>query len=195
MLYRIAVFILRILAFLIFNVKTHNSEKYNNSNGRCIICANHISMIDPVMLAISSKRKICFMGKKELFENKFLGYIFGKLGAFPVDRTGVTLSAIKNSLAVLNRNEILGIFPEGTRVDKYDEENAKPGIAMIANKANSNIIPVYIKGNYKFRGKIDIYFGQEKSYFDNYTGKINTEKYSEIGKQILRDIYELGKDR
>ncbi len=195
MLYRIAVFILKILVFLIFNVKTHNSERYNNSDNRYIICANHISMIDPVMLAVSFKRKICFMGKKELFENKLLGYIFGKLGAFPVDRSGVSLSAIKSSLAVLNRNEILGIFPEGTRVKNYDEANAKPGIAMIANKANSNIIPVYIKGNYKFRGKIDIYFGQEKNYFENYTGKINGEKYSEIGKEILRDIYNLGKDR
>jgi len=195
MLYRILVFIFRILTFLLFKLEIHNSEKYNNSNGRYIICANHISMIDPVMLAVASKRKICFMGKKELFENKFLAYIFGKIGAFPVDRSGVSLSAIKNSLAVLNRDEILGIFPEGTRVKGFDENNAKPGIAMIANKANSKIIPVYIKGNYKFRGKIDIYFGQEKNYFENYTGKANTEKYTEIGKEILIDIYDLGKDR
>lgn len=195
MLYNVAVFILKILVFFIFNLKAHNSEVFNNSNGRYIICSNHISMIDPVMLAISSKRKICYMGKKELFENKFLGYIFSKLGAFPVDRSGVSLSAIKNSLAVLNRDEILGIFPEGTRVKEYDENNAKPGIAMIANKANSKVIPVYIEGQYKFRGKIDVYFGQEKNYFENYTGKYNTEKYTEVGKEILKDIYDLRKDR
>jgi len=195
MLYKVAVFILRILVFLIFNLKTHNAKTFNNSNGRYIICSNHISMIDPVTLAVSTKRKICFMGKKELFENKFLGYIFGKLGAFPVDRTGVSLSAIKNSLAVLNRDEILGIFPEGTRVKEYNEDNAKPGISMIAKKANSKVVPVYIKGQYKFRGRIDIYFGQEKDYFENYTGKVNTEKYTEVGKEILKDIYSLGKDR
>nr|WP_312576259.1 lysophospholipid acyltransferase family protein [Sedimentibacter sp.] len=195
MLYKIAVFILKILVFLVFDLRKHNSENFNNSDGKYIICANHISMLDPVMLAVSSRRNICFMGKKELFENRFLGYIFGKLGAFPVDRSGVSLSAIKNSLSVLNRNEVLGIFPEGTRVKEYDEENAKPGIAMIANKANSKIIPVYISGQYKFRGKIDVYFGKEKNYFENYTGKINTEKYTEVGKEILKDIYALGKDR
>jgi 1-acyl-sn-glycerol-3-phosphate acyltransferase len=151
-------------------------------------------MIDPVILAVSSKRQIHFMGKKELFENKILGYFFRKLGAFPVDRQGVSMSAIKSSLAVLNNNEVLGIFPEGTRVKEYSEENAKPGIALIANKAKANIIPFYIEGTYKFRGRLDIYFGNETNYFENIEGKLNTEAYTEIGKQILRDIYSL-KDR
>lgn len=195
MLYKLVVVILKILVFLIFNLKTHNSDDFNKSNVRCIICSNHVSMLDPVMLAVSSKRNICFMGKKELFKNRFLKYIFNKLGAFPVDRLGASLSAIKNSLAVLNKDGILGIFPEGTRVKEYNEDNAKPGIAMIANKASSKVIPVYIKGQYKFRGKIDVYFGQEKNYFENYTGKCNTEKYTEVGKEILKDIYNLGKDR
>lgn len=195
MIYNVLVVISKILAFLIFDLKTHNSEKLNNSNGRYIICCNHISMIDPVILAISTKRQIFFMGKKELFENKVLAYIFGKIGAFPVDRSGVSLSAIKSSLAILNRDELLGIFPEGTRVKEFNENNAKPGIAMIANKANSKVIPVFIKGHYKFRGHIDVYFGQEKNYFENYEGKLNTEKYTEIGKEILKDIYDLGKDR
>lgn len=195
MLYDIVVFILKILVFLIFDLKTHNTEAFNKSNSRYILCSNHISMIDPVILAVSTKRKIHYMGKKELFKNKFLGYIFRKLGAFPVDREGVSLSAIKSSLAVLNNDEVLGIFPEGTRVKEYNENNAKPGIALIANKASANIIPVYIEGPYKFRGRINIYFGEEKNYFENYTGKINTEKYSEIGKEILKDIYNLKKDR
>lgn len=195
MLYKIVVFILKILVFLIFNVKTHNLAEFNKVNSRLIVCANHTSMIDPVILAVCSKRQIHFMGKKELFENKLLGFIFGKLGAFPVDRTGVSLSSIKSSLAVLNQEEILGIFPEGTRVKEYDECNAKPGIALIANKAKTNIIPVYIQGKYKIRGEINVYFGKEKNYFENYTGKHNTETYAEIGKEILKDIYNLGNDK
>ena len=195
MLYKIVVFILKILVFLIFNVKTHNLDNFNSLKGRYIICANHTSMIDPVILAVSAKRQIYFMGKKELFENKFFGFIFSKLGAFPVDRSGVSLSSIKSSLAVLNNEGILGIFPEGTRVKEYSEHNARPGIALIANKAKADIIPVYIQGTYKFRGKINVYFGGEKNYFENYTGKYNTETYTEIGREILKDIYNLGKDK
>lgn len=195
MFYKIVLFVVKILAFLIFNLKVHNTEEFNKSNERYIICSNHISLFDPVMLAIASKRQVHYMGKKELFENKFIGFLLKKLGAFPVDREGVSLSAIKSSLAVLNKDEILGIFPEGTRVKEYNENNAKAGIALIANKSSSKIIPVYIEGPYKFRGRIDVYFGEGKNYFENYTGKINTEKYTEIGREILKDIYNLKRDR
>ena len=132
------------------------------------------------------------MGKKELFESKFWSLIFSNLGAFPVDRKGVSLSAIKSSLNVLNNGGVLGIYPEGTRIKNgYDEDNAKPGIALIANKAKVKILPVYVEGQYKFRGKLNLYIGKEKDYFDNYEGKINTDKYTEIGKEILKDIYNL----
>ncbi|WMJ76212.1 MULTISPECIES: lysophospholipid acyltransferase family protein [unclassified Sedimentibacter] len=191
MFYRIIVTILKFLVFIAFDLEIHNKDRIDNTNGALIACGNHISMIDPVILAVSSKRQIHFMGKKELFDNKILGFLFKKLGAFPVDRGGVSMSAIKSSLSVLKSNEVLGIFPEGTRVKNYDENNAKPGIGLIANKAKSNIIPFYIKGSYKFRGKIEIFFGEEKNYFENIEGKINSETYSKIGKKILQDIYGL----
>lgn len=191
MFYKVVIAILKVLVFIVFDLKVHNSESINKSEGSLIACGNHQSMIDPVILAVSTKRQIHFMGKKELFDNKIFGYLFRKLGAFPVDRQGVSMSAIKSSLAVLNNKGVLGIFPEGTRVKEYNEENAKPGIALIANKAKANIIPFYIKGPYKFRGRLEIYFGEEKNYFENLEGKASTETYTEIGKQILKDIYSL----
>ncbi len=194
MFYKIVVGFFKFLVFIVFDIEVQNAENLNKTEGGLIACGNHISMIDPVILAISSKRQVHFMGKKELFDKKILGYVFRKLGAFPVDRQGVSMSAIKSSLAVLSNDEILGIFPEGTRVKQHDESNAKPGIALIANKAKVNILPFYIQGKYKFRGKIKIIFGEQKDYFENVQGKINTEIYNEIGKQILKDIYNL-KDR
>jgi 1-acyl-sn-glycerol-3-phosphate acyltransferase len=191
MFYKIVVAILKVLVFIIFDLEIHNEDNINKTKGGLIACGNHTSMIDPVILAVSTKRQIHFMGKKELFDKKVFGYLFRKLGAFPVDREGVSMSAIKSSLAVLKNNEVLGIFPEGTRVKQYDENNAKPGIALIANKAKVNIMPFYIKGPYKFRGKIKIYFGEETNYLENLEGKAKAEEYGEIGKQILKDIYSL----
>ncbi|HHZ01870.1 MAG TPA: 1-acyl-sn-glycerol-3-phosphate acyltransferase [Tissierellia bacterium] len=195
MFYKIVVGILRILVFLIFDLKVHNKENLDNIEGGAIICGNHISLIDPVILAVSCKRQVHFMGKKELFENKLFSFIFRNLGAFPVDRQGVSLSSVKNALKVLNNGGILGIYPEGTRVKTgFNEDNAKPGIALIANKAKVKIIPVYVKGPYKFRGKIELFIGEEKDYFENISGKINTETYTEIGKEILKDIYSLNRE-
>lgn len=191
MFYKIIVVILKILVYIVFDLEVYNADSINNTKEGLIVCGNHCSVIDPVILAVSTKRQIHYMGKKELFNNKVIGFLFKKLGAFPVDREGISMSAIKNSMAVLKDNEVLGIFPEGKRVDRYDENNAKPGIALIANKAKVNIIPFYIKGPYKFRGKIKIYFGEETNYIKDIEGKVKSEDYHEIGKQILRDIYSL----
>jgi len=192
MFYKIAVIVLKVLVFIIFDLEVYNRENLDNIDGGLIICGNHRSMIDPVILAVSTKRQIHFMGKKELFENKFLSFLFRSLGAFPVDRKGVSLSAIKNSLNVLNKGGILGIYPEGTRIKTgFDEKNAKSGIALIANKAKVGIMPVYLDGPYKFRGKLRLYIGEEKDYFKNYGGRLNSEDYTEIGIEILKDIYRL----
>lgn len=195
MFYKIVVAVLKVLVFLIFDLKVHNAENLDNTKGGYIVCGNHISMIDPVILAVSTKRQIHYMGKKELFDNKVLSFLFRSLGAFPVDRQGISLSAIKSSIGVLNEGGVLGIYPEGTRVlSGYDENNAKPGIAMIAYKANSKILPVFIKGPYKFRGRLEIFFGEEKDYFEKYEGKLRTEEYTQIGREILKDIYKLQAD-
>jgi len=90
MFYKIAVFVCRIIAFIIFDFKVYNKENLDNTKGGLIVCGNHRCMIDPVMLAISTRRQIHYMGKKELFESKFWSYIFRSLGAFPVDRKGVS---------------------------------------------------------------------------------------------------------
>lgn len=195
MFYKIVVAVLKVLVFLIFDLKVHNAENLNKTKGGYIVCGNHISMIDPVILAVSTKRQIHYMGKKELFDNKVLSFLFRNLGAFPVDRQGISLSAIKSSIGVLNEDGVLGIYPEGTRIlSGYDENNAKPGIAMIANKANAKILPVFIKGPYKFRGRLEIFFGEEKDYFEKYEGKLRTEEYTQIGREILKDIYNLQAD-
>lgn len=192
MFYKIIVSIFKFLVFMIFDFKVYNKENLDNTKDGLIVCGNHRSMIDPVILAVSTKRQVHYMGKKELFESKFLGFIFKNLGAFPVDRKGVSLSAIKSSLNILNNGGVLGIYPEGTRIKTgYDENNAKAGIALIAKKANVKIMPVYLEGDYKFRGKLRLYIGKEKDYFENYSDKLNTEKYTEIGKEILKDIYNL----
>lgn len=195
MFYKIVCFVVRIVFFFIFDIKIYNAEHFNNSKDPYIICCNHTCILDPVILGIKTKRQINFMAKKELFKNKVLGLVYKGIGAFPVDRAGISLSAIKNSLSLLSEGKVLGIFPEGTRVKGYDESNAKPGVAMIANRAKVKVITAYIDGNYKFRGKINVYFGEEKNYFENITEKCNTEKYTQIGKEILKDIYSLKKDR
>lgn len=193
MFYSIVRGVLKFLTLIIYRVKVINVENFNNTNGRCIICCNHISNIDPIILACYTKRQICFMAKKELFNISIIRYLAKKINAFPVDRTGVSVSAIRHAVSILKDDKVLGIFPEGTRVKGYDENNSKAGISMIANMSNSLIVPAFLraKGKYRPFSKVELIFGDPKNYFEGIEGRITSDMHTEIGKQILKDIYLL----
>lgn len=171
----------------IYRLEVHGRENIPQDSERLIICGNHKSNLDPVAISAIFQRQIFWMAKKELFENKFFGGFLTKLGAFPIDREGNDLAAIKKSLKILKNEDVLGIFPEGTRVKEADYTRIKSGIALIAQKTNSRVLPVYIEGDYKPFRKTRIYFREPV--------KINKEiKYSpgeleNISQDIMRIVY------
>lgn len=179
----IANFVLRIF----FKIEVTGRENVP-VKGRFVLCANHASNWDPVFISIALSRKISWMAKKELFKSKVLAYLLKKLGAFPVDRDGSDLSAIKNALRVLKGNNILGIFPEGTRVSGFDIDNAKPGVALLAAKSKSLIIPVNIDSNYQLFNKVKITIGNPSDFL---LTDGQAKDYKEISINILRTIYDL----
>lgn len=125
-----------------------------------MICANHIHMFDPAIIATNHKRQITFMVKKELIETPILGKILLKCGAFPVDRSKGDIGAIKTAIEALKQNKVLSIFPEGTRHRDGKFRDLKKGAALIAIKTNSVIIPARIIGNYKLFSKMILRLGE-----------------------------------
>jgi 1-acyl-sn-glycerol-3-phosphate acyltransferase len=109
-----------------------------------IICANHYSNLDVVLFDVKFGRKINYMAKKELFENKFKSSIFKKLGGIPVDRSSADLIAYKKAIQVLKDKKALGIFPEGTRnkQDQAELQEIKSGAIVFASKTGTPIVPV-----------------------------------------------------
>lgn len=188
--YRFARGLLSIIFRLIYRFEVTGIENIPEK-GRAILCSNHTSVLDPIVLGISIKRPISFMAKKELFKNPLIAKLLKTLTAFPVDREGSDLSAIRNSIDVLKMERILGIFPEGTRTKKIDLESAKPGVSLIAYKGKSPVIPVFIKSNYKLFSKIDVYIGEPIILEEFFDKKPKTEDHKKISKYILKSIYSL----
>ena len=92
-------------------------------NGAVVVIGNHTHWSDPVYVAVAyKKRQISFMGKVELFKNKIVALLLKKLTVISVDRNANDIKALKSSLAVLKNQQVLGIFPEGTRASSADEE-------------------------------------------------------------------------
>ena len=104
MFYRFARFLLKIIFKIKYKLIVHGNTKLPNTP--LIICANHINLWDPILLAIIFDRPIRFMAKKELFENRFLGFLLNKFGAFPVDRENVNIKTIKDSIKLVKNNEV-----------------------------------------------------------------------------------------
>ena len=188
MFYRFARFLLKIIFKIRYKLVVHGNT--NLPETPLIICANHINLWDPILLAIIFDRPIRFMAKKELFENKFLGFLLEKFEAFPVDRDNVNIKTVKDAIKLVKDNEVLGIFPEGTRVKTVSEENMKTGVAMIASRAGADVIPVFINSDYKFRSKVEV-FVRDKIAISSFDDVSKDMRNKEITKAIYKNIYKV----
>ena len=189
-LYQPFKYIAKVIFKLIYRIEVNNKDNIPKE-GRFLLCSNHISVFDPVVLSIILPREIAWMGKKELFEKKWMAKMFTNLGVFPVDRNETELSTIKHAIKLLENEEVLGVFPEGTRVKEMNLENAKPGVALIGIKTKSPILPVYIEGTYKAFSKIKVTFGDTFDFSETYGERLTTNDYKIYGQEILKTIYSI----
>ncbi len=164
----------------------------NVPEGGALLCANHASGWDPVLIALALPNDSClsFMAKEELFRNRLLNWLLRKLGGFPVNRGGNDLGAMKTALKTLGDGRRLLVFPEGTRVEKEGDAQAKGGITMMATRTGVPIVPIYCGGRKKLFHRYTIVFGEP--YVPAIEGRRPTqEENHQIAEEILRRIYEM----
>jgi 1-acyl-sn-glycerol-3-phosphate acyltransferase len=128
--------------------------------GPVIVACNHISYFDPPLLGTACPRRIRYMAKRELFNIPILGPLITGFGAYPVDRSGTPMAAVRRSVEVLRRDEVIGIFPEGTRnLDGTVE--AREGVALLASLGRAAVVPATVVGTReaaRFR-RFEVVFG------------------------------------
>lgn len=124
-------------------MRIRNREKLPGT-GRMILCCNHASMSDPLRLAYSQRRQIFFMAKSELFANRLVGAVIGALGAFSVSRGKGDKQAIHTAQALLEKEQVIGIFIEGTRSKDGQLLRPKSGAVMLAHSCHAPILPCCI---------------------------------------------------
>ena len=188
MLYNLLVVILKILFIPLFRINIEGLENIDE-NDKIIVCANHKSLLDPIFLAIAIPRDLYFMAKKELFDVPILKSALKSFGAFPVDRFGRDLKALRYSVSLLKDGKALGIFPEGTRVDESKRENVKDGVAFIAIKSDADIVPVEIVSSYKPFKKTNILVKQPIRVNDFMSMK-NKDAMKLMTDKVYEKIYE-----
>jgi len=136
----------RLFAIVYFRFRVHKSERYP-LDGPVLICANHQSHMDPILVANGCTRYVGFVARESLFKFKPFGWLITTLGAFPINRDG-GIAGIKETLKRLKRGEVVLIFPEGTRTPNGTIQNFKSGFCAIARRSKVPIVPVAIDGAY-----------------------------------------------
>lgn len=125
-------------------------------DGPLIVVSNHISNADPPLVAgwltPMLGRQMHILAKQALFVGP-LGWILRKLGATPVKAGGSDIEAYRVARAVLDRGDVLCIFPEGTRSATGVMQEPKPGVAMLATRTSVPILPVGVTGSDYFLGR------------------------------------------
>jgi len=132
--------------------------------GPILLMANHRSYLDPPLVAYAVyKRPVFFMAKAELFTTPILGSLIKHWGnAFPVKRGKADLTALKTALEILNRGELVCIFPEGQRAPAGKFVRPKWGAGMVALKSKAPIVPCLIEGSEALIGKEGLINGAPK---------------------------------
>ena len=184
-----------------FSLRYHYLDNEPDAeNGPYVMICNHISNADPVFLcAGKTKQQPHFMAKKELFKIPLLKQLISGLGAYPVDRRGSDVSAIKNSIKMIKDGKCVGIFPQGHRQKGITphEADLKNGAALIAIKAEATVLPCCIKtkhNKFSFFRRVDVYYGKPIKFEDLHYDPEATGEYNRITKLMFDkvcDLYDL----
>ncbi len=128
---------------LIFRLKIEGRE--NIPDEAFLVCANHISAVDPLLLAIAFPKPIRFVGKEEILQNPFWRLI-GKIAHFiPINRGSADLKAIRTCMSAIKDGQNVGIFPQGTRIKSNPTpESALPGTGLIILRTKAPVVPVAV---------------------------------------------------
>lgn len=183
-----------------FRIKNHGIENEpDESEGPYVLVCNHISNADPVFLCAGKpKQQPHYMAKKELFKVPLVNKLVGALGAYPVDRGGADVSAIRKTIKMLEDGKCVGIFPQGHRQMGITprEGDFKNGAAMIAVKAKATVFPCCVKtkkNRFAFFRRVDVYYGkpirfEELGYDPEASGEY--ARITALIKERISELYE-----
>ena len=143
--YQIIKFIVRLI-LLIWTRKQVVGLENVPRRGPVILASNHVNLLDPPLLAVLVPRRIVFMGKIELWRTPIVGPLYGLVGFIPVRRFEGDLAALRKAEKALRQNQVLGMFPEGTRSRKPGLGKGQPGTAIIALRSGAPIVPAAVTG-------------------------------------------------
>lgn len=161
-----------------------------------IIASNHLSIADWLFTPLAIRRRITYVAKSDYFtgtgiKGALQRRFFAGTGQVPIDRSGGAASegALRAGLRVLERGDLFGIFPEGTRSHDGRLYKGRTGVARLALQAKVPVIPTAVI-NTDIIAPINKHFGRVVTPIVKFGQPLDFSRYHDVGEDrlILRSI-------
>ncbi len=123
-------------------------QQHLPKTGAFLIASNHVSFLDPAVVAAACPRRLVFVARSDLFGVPWLGAFMRFMGVIPVHRNETGLS-LRHAVRVLRRGQPVAIFPEGGRQFSGTLGHAQPGVGLLAADAHVPVVPVFLHGTFE----------------------------------------------
>lgn len=169
--------------------------------GGVMIASNHASYLDPPVVGVGyRKRPVHFMARNTLWKPGFGKWWMDSVGCIPVARGTGDRRALTVTIKMLKEGKVVSMFPEGTRTEDGELQEAKGGVGFIIEKSQCVVVPAYIDGSYKAHAKgakfikpykVTITYGKPITQEDFQALGTGREAYDAHAALIMQRIAEL----
>ncbi len=140
----IRMIMVRVLNF-VYGVKVNGLEHWKNLQGNVLIIANHTSFLDAVLLWVYIPGNLHFAIDTYVSQKWWVRPFLHLVKYFPIDPTNPM--AVKSIIEEVKSGKRVVIFPEGRITTTGGLMKIYPGPAMIADKSNAQLLPIYLEGS------------------------------------------------
>jgi 1-acyl-sn-glycerol-3-phosphate acyltransferase len=117
--------------------------------GPLVLAANHVSFLDPVLLALAVPRPVTYLVTSAIYDRPLYRPWMWIFGCIPVDDDTVNVGAMRRAIAKLRSGAVVGIFPEGgISVDGRLREGAI-GVASLLLQADAPVLTAVLEGTFE----------------------------------------------
>ena len=123
-----------------------SGRRHMPRKGPVLVIANHQSFLDPLITGLASPRRMSYLARETLFINPFLGTLLRSLNGVPIDHRGFSREGLQTMLDLLERGEVVVVYPEGERTHDGRMHPLKPGITLLIKRIQAPVVPMGVAG-------------------------------------------------
>lgn len=187
------------ILFLTLLRTRHYGRRNVPKRGPVLMVSNHQSFLDPPAIGCGIFRRMNYLARKTLFKFKPFGWFIDSVDAIPLNQEGLGYEGIKETLRRLKNNEMVLIFPEGSRTWDGEIMPFRSGYITLALRSKATIVPTAIAGAFEvwprtkkipsfFKRGLRIEYGTPIPYEEAVT--MSEEDLHDLVERRVRELYE-----